>query len=137
MGRVLAIDYGTKRCGLAVTDTLRIAASPLTTVHPKDLLDFLSDYISREEVDVLVVGEPIRLSGELSAVEMEIRGFIKKFIKAFPHIPVERENEQYSSKMASQAMVMGGMKKKDRQKKGNLDKVSAAIILQSYLGHSV
>ena len=129
----MAIDYGTKRCGIAVTDSLRIAAGPLTTVHAKDLLDFLGEYLEKEEVDILVVGEPLRMSGEPSSVESEIRGFIKKFVKKHPEVQVERENEQFTSQMASEAMVMGGMKKKDRQKKGNLDKVSAAIILQSYL----
>lgn len=135
MGRILAIDYGTKRVGLAVTDRLQIIASALTTVHSKDLLKFLIDYIRKEDVDQIVIGLPLKMDDSLSYVESHIQGFIKRFKKEFPEIPVEREDERFTSKLSQEALFAGGMRKKKRQQKGQLDQTSAVIILQSYLGH--
>lgn len=131
--KILALDYGTKRCGLAETDELQIIASPLETVHPKELMSFFEKYIGKSEVETLVVGQPVRMSGELSDVESDILGFIEKFQKKFPRIPVERINEANTSKMAMLSMVQSGAKKKARKVKENLDKISATIILQQFL----
>lgn len=133
MGRILAIDYGTKRVGLAVTDPLQMIANGLDTIHSKDVIAFLKDYIARENVDCIVVGEPKRLNNEAAQAEVHIAPFVKKLKKEFPQVPVERFDERFTSKMAFQAMIDGGLKKKDRQDKGMVDKVSATIILQSYM----
>ena len=135
MGRILAIDYGTKRVGLAVTDRMKIIATALTTVHANDLLEYLDNYFQQEEVEEVVIGLPLRMDDTPSSVETHIQGFIKRFKKAFPHIPVEREDERFTSKLSQDALVTGGMKKKKRQHKGQLDQTSAVIILQSYLRH--
>ncbi|MDX5422031.1 MAG: Holliday junction resolvase RuvX [Hymenobacteraceae bacterium] len=133
MGRILAIDYGTKRVGLAVTDVLQIIANPLETVHAKDVLVYLKEYVQREPVEAFVVGMPRRLSGEDTDATQHVVGFVRKLQKEFPAIPVHSVDERFTSKMAQQAMLTGGLKKKDRQDKGTVDRVSAAIILQSYL----
>ncbi|MFD2246523.1 Holliday junction resolvase RuvX [Pontibacter ruber] len=133
MGRIIAIDYGNKRVGIAATDTLQMIANPLETVHAKDVLSFLKSYVQREPVDAFVVGMPRRLSGEASDATPHVIGFVRKLQKEFPDMPVHTVDERFTSKMAQQAMLAGGLKKKDRQDKGTVDRVSAAIILQSYL----
>ena len=137
MSRILALDYGGKRTGIAVTDQLQIIASPLDTVETSKLMDFLKQYIAKENVSDLVVGLSVRFSGELNEIENQILPFLKKFENEFPTIKIHRENEMFTSKMASQAMFEGGMKKKKRQEKGMVEKVSAVIILQSFLSHKL
>jgi putative Holliday junction resolvase len=133
MGRWVAIDYGNKRCGVAVTDPLKIIATPLTVLHSKELLDFLKDYHQKENIEKLVVGQPFRANGEHSDIEQHIVGFIRNFKKQNPGIPVERIDESYSSIRAMESMIASGSKKKDRKNKENIDKVSAAIILQMFM----
>ena len=133
MGRILAIDYGNKRVGLASTDALQLIASPLETVHAKDVLAYLKAYTQREPVDAFVVGMPRRLSGEATDATPHVIGFVRKLQKEFPNIPVHTVDERFTSSMAQKAMLAGGLKKKDRQDKATVDRVSAAIILQSYL----
>lgn len=135
MGRILAIDFGLKRTGLAVTDPLKIVANSLETVPTEKLMSYLINYCQNEEVEQFVIGQPFRMNGEPSQVEANILEFIKVLEKKIPHIPIDREDERLTSKMAMQSMIVGGAKKKTRQVKGNLDKISATIILQSYLGH--
>lgn len=133
MGRVLAIDYGQKRVGLAVTDELRMIAGSLATVHSKDVITFLKDYTTREKVDCFVVGYPLTMQNQLSESARFTEPFVKLLQKTFPAIPVERVDERFTSKMATDAILQSGAKKKDRQNKGLVDKVSAVIILQTYL----
>lgn len=133
MGRILAIDYGTKRVGLAVTDPLRIIASGLGTVHSKDVIEFLKKYTVNEKVDMFVVGEPKRMNNEPSDVEQQIKPFIVQLKKNFPDIPVERADERFTSKIAFQSMIDAGLKKKDRRNKGLIDETSAVILLQSFM----
>ncbi len=133
MGRILAIDYGKKRTGIAVSDPLRIIATPLDTVDTSALRDFLKKYLSHESVDVFVVGMPKTLKNEDSEIAPLVRNFIATLKTDFPAIPVHEADERFTSKIAQQAMIAGGMKKKDRQVKGNVDKISATIILQSYM----
>ncbi|WP_313375815.1 Holliday junction resolvase RuvX [Chishuiella sp.] len=137
MARILALDYGGKRTGIAVTDELQIIASPLDTIETSKLLEFLKQYIAKENVSDIVIGLSVRFSGELNEIENKILPFIEKFSTEFPAIKVHRENEMFTSKMASRAMFEGGMKKKKRQEKGMVDKVSAVIILQSFLSHKL
>lgn len=134
-GRILAIDYGTKRTGIAVTDPLQIIANPLTTVPTTELLTFLEDYFRKENVVRVVVGEPIPDPGAISKVELEIQKFLKRFAQKFPQMPVDREDERFTSRMAHDTLLQGGAKRKTRQEKGLVDTISAVIILQSYLGH--
>lgn len=133
MGRVLAIDYGTKRTGIAVTDVLRIIATPLETVQTLELLNFLKVYLQKETVDEFVVGMPKTLKNEDSAIAPLVRKFVEELKKTFPDKPVHLADERFTSSIAMRAMIDGGMKKKDRQEKGNVDKISATIILQSFL----
>lgn len=133
MGRILAIDYGRKRTGLAVTDILRITANPLLTVETKDLLNWLADYLRKEQVDEVVIGHPTQMNGEESESMNYIRPFIGNFKKQFPNIPVTMYDERFTSVLAHQAMIAGGMKKKDRQNKAVVDKIAACIILEGYL----
>lgn len=133
MPRILAIDYGLKRTGLAATDPLQIIASPLETVPTLQLMDFLKDYVRREEVEAFVVGQPKQADNSPSEIASHVEGFVKRLQVQFPNTPIYREDERFTSIMARQAMLAGGMKKKDRQDKANVDKVSAAIILQSYM----
>ncbi|MBI2270981.1 MAG: Holliday junction resolvase RuvX [Bacteroidetes bacterium] len=135
MARIMAIDYGTKRVGIAVTDPNQIIANGLTTIHSKDVMEFLKGYVVKENVVCIVVGEPKRMNNEASDVERQIAPFVKSLQKNFPNIPIERMDERFTSKMAFQAMIDGGLKKKDRQNKETVDMVSATIILQSYLEH--
>ncbi|MBR1877379.1 MAG: Holliday junction resolvase RuvX [Paludibacteraceae bacterium] len=133
MGRILAIDYGRKRTGLAVTDVLRITANPLLTVETKDLMNWLGDYLLKEQVDEVVIGHPTQMNGEESESMNYIRPFMGTFKKQFPHIPLTMYDERFTSVLAHQAMIAGGMKKKDRQNKAAVDKIAACIILEGYL----
>jgi putative holliday junction resolvase len=133
MGRILAVDYGKKRTGLAVTDPLRIIATPLDTVPSEELITFLKTYLQKESVDEFVVGMPKTLRNEDSEIAPLVRVFVGELEKTFPGKPVTLVDERFTSSMAMNAMITGGMKKKDRQVKGNVDKISATIILQSYL----
>ena len=136
MGRVLAIDYGIKRTGLAVSDPMRIIATPLETVPTHTLLTFLKAYTQQEVVDEFVIGMPKTLKNEDSEIAPQVRKFIVALKATFPEKPVQEVDERFTSKMAKQAMIQGGMKKKDRRVKGNADKISATLILQSYMGAS-
>jgi RNAse H-fold protein YqgF len=133
LGRILAIDYGLKRVGVAVTDPLKIIANSLTTVETAKLMDFLSDYFLKENVECLVVGLPKQMNNQPSESMVYIEEFVAKFRTRFPNMPVNYVDERFTSKLAVQAMVQGGVKKKDRQNKALIDSVSATIILQSYL----
>lgn len=133
MGRIIAIDYGSKRVGLAVTDPLQIIASPLDTVHSKDVIQFLKDYDQSEGIESFVLGMPKNLDGTDTNATQQVRQFHNLLKKQFPEKPVYLHDERFTSKMAMDAMIAGGMKKKDRREKGNIDKISASIILQSYL----
>lgn len=134
MPRILAIDLGTKRTGLAVTDPLKMLANPLETIETSKLLDYIKAYISKEEVDTLVLGLPTRLNGQDNEMTPKVMAMKGQLEKSFPNQKVELIDERFTSKMAMQSMIAMGSKKKDRREKaGNLDKVSAAIILQSYL----
>ncbi len=133
MARILALDFGTKRTGIAVTDELQIIASGLTTVKTNDLLDFLTDYFAKEKVETMVVGEPTQKDGSPSQSEEAIQEFLKDFTKKFPEMPVERVDERYTSKMAMETMINSGIKKKKRRNKELIDEISATIILQNYL----
>ncbi len=133
MGRIVAIDYGTKRVGIATTDPLQMIASPLDTVHSKDVINFLKEYNAREEIEAFVVGMPKNLQNEDTNATIHVKQFVVVLKKTFPEKEVHLMDERFTSKMALQAMITGGTKKKDRAKKENLDKISATIILQSYL----
>ncbi len=133
MPKLLGIDYGKKRTGIAETDDLQIVASGLTTVETDKLWQFLEKYMENNEVEKIVIGESLDLEGNPNAIEKEILKFIEKFKKKFPEIEVVREDERYTSKMAMETMIKGGLKKKKRRNKAMLDQVSAALILQSYL----
>ncbi len=133
MGRILAIDYGSKRVGLAVTDDLQMIAGGLTTVHSKDVIAFLKDYCGREDVECFVVGEPFDMQNRASDASRYIDPFVKHLRKQFPHIPVERIDERFTSQMAMRTMIDAGLKKKARQNKALVDTISATIILQYYM----
>ncbi len=133
MPRIVAIDYGAKRCGLAETDDLKLIASGHSTVHPSELLPFFKDYSSRHELEAIVVGLPLRMSGDPSAIEPQIAAFISKFAKAYPEIPVHRVDERFTSKMALASMIEAGARKKQRRNKEQVDKISATLILQQFL----
>lgn len=134
MGRVLAIDYGTKRTGLAVTDPLKILANPLETIPTQNLITFLKEYTAKENVEALVLGHPKHLDGNDNEMTAKVLALKKKLENYFPDKKVIMIDERFTSKMALQSMIAMGSKKKDRREKaGNLDKISATIILQSYL----
>ena len=133
MARVLAIDFGKIRTGIAVTDELKIIASGLTTVNTSDLLSFLKEYISKEKVELFLMGLPKQMDNSDSESEALILPFLKKIEKLFPQIPMKRIDERFTSKMAFQTMIDSGMKKKQRKNKAMVDEISATIILQSYL----
>lgn len=130
---MLAIDLGKKRSGIAVTDPLRITSNPLTTVSSPEIISWLKQYLKDEPVDIIVLGYPLRTNGEATHMTAEVISFRKRLAKVFPEIPVDLEEEQYTSKAAVDIMVQGGMKKKDRRNKANIDKIAANIILQAYL----
>ncbi len=133
MPRILSIDYGTKRCGLAETDDLQLIASAIKTITRKELFPFLDEYFKNYSVSDVVVGQPVRHSGEMSDLENDILKFLEVFIKRYPKVRVNRWNESLTSKMALEAMIQAGSKKKDRRKKENIDKIAATIILQEFL----
>ncbi len=133
MARIMAIDYGTKRVGIAVTDPMQLIANGLTTVHSKDVLTFLKDYFEKEEVSCIVVGEPKTMMNKPSESAPMVDGFVKQLTKMFPLIPIERLDERFTSKMATQSMLDSGLKKKDRQNKSLVDSIAATILLQSYM----
>ncbi|WP_318342707.1 Holliday junction resolvase RuvX [Flagellimonas baculiformis] len=133
MARILALDYGKVRTGIAVTDELQLIASGLTTVETKDLIPFLEAYFQREQVERIVVGLPKQMDNTPSESEALIQDFLKKLATKFPTIPVERQDERFTSKMAVQSMLDSGMKKKKRQDKALVDEISATLILQAYL----
>ncbi len=133
MARILAIDYGTKRTGIAITDEMQFIASGLTTVRTFELIPFLKKYISEEKVELVIIGEPKQKDGTHSNVETEIQKFILKFSETFPEMKTERMDERFTSKMAFQTMIDSGLNKKQRQNKALIDEISATIILQDYL----
>ena len=133
MGRLLAIDYGMKRTGIAVTDPLRIIATPLETVASDTLLSFLKTYLTKEAVDEFVVGMPKTLKNEDSDTAPMVRLFVEELRKMFPDKKINLIDERFTSSIAKRALIEGGMKKMDRRDKGNVDKVSATLILQSFM----
>lgn len=133
MSRIICIDYGGKRTGLAVTDPLKIIATALTTVETKELIPFLKKYFLQEEVELILIGEPLNLDDSATHATPLVKQAIIRLEKEFPTIPIQTVDERYTSKMASRAMVEMGMKKKDRQVKGNIDQIAATIMLQEYL----
>jgi putative Holliday junction resolvase len=133
MARILAIDYGGKRCGLAATDPLQIVASPIGFQLTTDLLSFLKSYFQKEDVECVVLGYPTRSDGSDTDATQLVRQFKTVFEKEFPDKPIVLHDESHSSQHAMQAMVMGGMKKKQRREKGQIDTIAAALILQSYM----
>ena len=133
MARILGIDYGRKRTGVAVTDTLQIVAGALGTVPTHTLEKFITDYVAREEVELIVVGQPLQLNGEPSESMRYITPFVNRLRKILPNIPVVMYDERFTSTIAHQAMIDGGMKKSDRRDKARVDSIAATIILNDYL----
>lgn len=133
MARLLAVDYGRKRTGIAVTDTLQIIANGLTTVPSHTAIDFLKKYIAKEPVELIIVGLPRQMNYEVSESMQYIKPFVKQLQKEIPTIPVEYFDERFTSRMAQQTMIDGGLKKKQRQNKALVDEISATIILQGYM----
>ncbi len=133
MGRILAIDYGIKRTGIAVTDPERIIANGLTTVATPTLMQFLHDYCQKEVVDIFLVGQPKHMDNTPSQSAQLIEPFVQQLAQAFPDKQIARIDERFTSKLAFQAMIDGGLKKKQRQNKGMIDQVSATIMLQDYM----
>ena len=133
MSRLLSIDYGKKRTGIAVSDPLQIIANGLTTVETTNIFNFLKDYLGKEDVETIIVGLPKQMSGELSENMKRIEPFVNRLKKLYPNINIEYYDERFSSKMAHQAMIDGGLKKKDRRNKELVDEISATIILQGYM----
>lgn len=137
MGRVVAIDYGMKRTGVAVTDPLQIIATPLETVDSAVLLNYLKVYCAKEQVETFVVGMPKTLLNEDSAIAPRVRKFVEELKIAIPEIPIRLMDERFTSAIAGRAMIDGGMKKKDRRNKSNVDRISATIILQDFLATAI
>ena len=133
MARILSIDYGKKRTGLAVTDPLQIIAGGLATVATSELFDYLKAYIEREQVEMIVIGEPRQPNGEPSENLARVQQFVNRWRKAMPQVPIQYYDERFTSVLAHQAMLDGGLKKKARQNKGLVDEISATIILEDYL----
>ncbi len=133
MGRIIAIDYGKRRCGIATTDPEKIIANGLTTVDTKELPSFLDNYILKENVETIIIGKPLQVTGKDSESMSFIRPFFKFLSNKYPQIPVEWADERYTSKMAFQTMIDSGISKSARQNKELVDKISATILLQSYL----
>jgi putative Holliday junction resolvase len=133
MPRILAIDYGMKRTGIAVTDELQIIASGLTTIPSETAIDFLKDYFSKENVAKVLIGEPKQMNGQPSESTPIIEKFVKAFATTFPEMKIERVDERFTSKMAFQTMIDSGLTKKQRQNKGLVDEIAATILLQDYL----
>ena len=133
MGRILAIDYGTKRCGIAVTDEMQIISTPLTTVAANELTAFIKQYIAKEKVDTIVVGRPLQANGTASEIEPMIKRCLQSLSTVVGDIPVERFDERYTSQLAMNALIQSGVKKMERRDKALIDKTSATIILQAYM----
>ncbi|MBK8845250.1 MAG: Holliday junction resolvase RuvX [Bacteroidetes bacterium] len=133
MARILAIDYGTKRCGIAATDSLQLIASPLQAVKTSELLQFLQTYIGKEQVEAIVIGKPLQNNGQPSIIEPQIQKFIKELMPKLNHIQLVRYDERYTSSLAIDALISSGTTRKQRQNKSLIDVTSATIILQSFL----
>ena len=133
MGRIVAIDYGRKRTGIAVTDTLKMIANGLTSLPSGDVVAYLSDYVSKEPVDLFVVGYPKQMNNEPSENMRYVEAFVRQLNRKIPDIPIEYYDERFTSVLAHQAMIDGGLKKKQRQNKALVDEISAVLILQTYL----
>jgi len=133
MPRILCIDYGLKRTGIAVTDPLQIIATGLTTIHPKELINFLKDYFSREPVELVLIGWPTNWDDSATHATPHVEKCIKDLQKHFPQIPVQKVDERYTSKMAKDAMLEMGLKKMQRRNKALVDEIAATIMLQEYL----
>ena len=134
MGRILSIDYGKKRTGLAVTDPLRISANGLATIPTSDIFDYLTQYVTKESVDQLVIGKPIQPNGQPSENLTRVENFVNRWRKLHPEMPIDYYDERFTSVIAHQAMIAGGVKKKTRREdKGLVDEISATIILQDYM----
>jgi putative Holliday junction resolvase len=131
--RILAIDYGQKRTGIAVTDEMQIIASGLTTIASETALDFLKNYFAKERVEKVLIGDPVQMNGQPSESAPAINAFVEKFKVQFPDMQLERVDERFTSKMAFQTMIDSGLKKKQRQDKALIDEISATILLQDYL----
>jgi putative Holliday junction resolvase len=135
MARILSIDYGLKRTGIAVTDDFQIIASGLTTIPSTDIIPFLKTYFSKENVETVIIGEPKQMNGLPSESTEIIEKFIAQFHTEFPNMKMERVDERFTSKMAFQTMIDSGLKKKQRQNKGLIDEIAATILLQDYLNY--
>lgn len=135
MARILGIDYGTKRIGISATDPLQIIVNGLTTVATPEIFDFLEKYIEEEEVECIVVGEPMHKDGSPAQIAHLIVGFIRKLEKLFPNIKIDRQDERFTSIEAREIILRSGLKKKQRRNKALVDEISAVLILQDYLGH--
>jgi len=133
MGRILSIDFGTKRCGIAVTDPDRIIATGLSTIATEEIFDFLEKYISEEQVDIIVIGDPKQLDGSENDIADKVERLSSVLTKKYPSISIVKVDERYTSKMAQETLIQANTTKKKRRDKGLLDKISATIILQSYL----
>ncbi len=133
LARIIALDYGKKRTGIAVTDELQLIASGLTTVPTHELLEFLKKFVAEERVELFIVGEPRQMNNTPSEVAVFIAPFLNRLKKVFPEIPIKRQDERFTSKMAFQTMIDSGLKKKQRRNKALIDEISATIILQAYL----
>lgn len=136
MARIIAIDYGKKRSGIAVTDPLKMIASGLTTIETERLIWFLKDYFSKEPVELILLGDPKRLDGTDNDITPKVDKLFSQLQKLFPDIPSKKVDERFTSKMAFQAMIDSGLKKKDRQNKALIDEISATILLQGYLDYN-
>ena len=136
MARILSIDYGGKRTGLAVTDPLKIIVTGLQTVETPKLVSFLKNYFSKEQVELVIIGMPVNWDDTATHATPLVQKFIKEFQKNFPSIPIKEVDERFTSKLASQAMLQMGLKKKQRQNKAMLDEIAATIMLQEYLQHN-
>lgn len=133
MARILSIDYGTKRTGIAVTDTLQIIATGLTTIHTQTLFDFIDDYLKKEAVECIVIGNPKKLDNTPSDTAQHVVGFTRKLKEKYPQLKIEMLDERFTSGMAQQAMIAAGSTKKQRQNKETIDMLSAVLLLQNYL----
>ena len=133
MGRILAIDYGLKRCGVAISDPLKIIANAYNVYSPNEIIQELEKIINEKEIDAIVVGYPINMKGEKTSTTLLVDKFIDELKKKFPNIAIEKLDERLTSKMAQQTLILSGTKKSDRQKKSNTDLISATILLQNYL----
>jgi putative Holliday junction resolvase len=137
MGRIIALDYGKKRTGIAATDPLKIIANGLLTVETEKLFEFLKDYVGKESIEKIIIGNPTNLDGSPTDATASVQHCIRRLKNMFPAIPIIPVDERYSSKMASRAMVEMGMKKKDRREKSNIDVIAATVMLQDYLANNI